>query len=200
MNGFHVDAIGWILICSARAFSTEEARTLTGLWEQAVSAHAEDLARVSTVARLLHRRSVRLSGKTTDALSALIRAMVSLHAERFDAQVLRARRNSWLILTGLGFVLSVVSGAWLRTWPIMDAVVPALFLLGCISMLSAVLLWRAATAVQRCETTASGRLPASAARYEPDRVPTGATRPVPAEAKESVRHAARSESETRTRI
>lgn len=196
MNGFHVHAIGWILICNARAFSAEEARSLTNLWEKAISAHAEDVGRASAFCRLMQRRSIKLSGQSLTALAALVRSMLTMHAERFEWGALRSRRNSWLALTLLGFALSVLSATLLpNNWPLMAEIVPTLFLLGCISMLPAVLLWRAASAVRWCCENVSDAGALSAVRREPNMAQTDIEVP-----NRSTNDAAGIQSQTRTRI
>ncbi len=153
MNGFHVHAVGWILIFNSRACTPEEARGLTRLWEQVVRSHSEDLSRACLFRRVMQTRSIRLSKQSVQALANLIRSRIFLHPERFSLEALRKRRNCWAAQVLLGFALCAVSAHFLpRHWPFAPEVIPTFLLLGLLSVIPPVLLWRAATAVKYCKT------------------------------------------------
>jgi hypothetical protein len=201
VNGYHVHAVGWILVCYARAFTAEEARGLTRLWEDVIHSHAEDVGKASAFCRLMRRRSINLSGTSLKALALLVRSIVSLHPERFGTHALRSRRNSWFALTLLGFGLSILSATLPpRSWPLLPEVVPTLFLLGCISTLPAVLLWRATSAVTFCSEKMSGAWATAraASRQQPAVLQPGNEMPVTQQSNERAGNAARGKSEKRT--
>lgn len=151
VTGFHVHAVGWVLIFNSRAFTPEEARDVSRLWGEVVSAHAEDLGRAPAYYRFMERRSVRLSNKSVGALARLVRSIVVFHPERFGWDALRRRRNAWAFQALLGFALFALAAQFLpRSWPLAAEIIPTLFLMGWIAMLPAVLLSRAATAVKYC--------------------------------------------------
>lgn len=155
MNGFHVHAVGWLLTVSAFSLKLKppEASELSHLWEDLVRARAEDLARASLVARLLAPRSIPLSEPTIKALIVLLERMAARHPERFGVAALRTRRNSWTLQAALGFAsCGLVRTLLPEAWPLVDAVVPALFLMGCMALVAAVTLWRSAAAAHYCST------------------------------------------------
>jgi hypothetical protein len=155
VNGFHVHAVGWILIFNASACTPQEARGLTRLWEEVVRAHGEDVSAAPLFRRVMQTRSVKLSERTAGALARLIRSMVFFHPERFGWEALRKRRNSWVLQMLLGFVLCGVAARVLPYgWPLLPELVPTLFLLGCLCVIPTVLLWRAASAVRYCSREA----------------------------------------------
>lgn len=153
MNGFHVHAVGWILTVSAFSLKPPEARELSRLWEDLVRAHAEDLARAPLLARLLAPRSIPLSDESTEAFAVLLKRMAAGHPERFGVAAFRSRRNSWALQAVLWFLSCGLVGTLLPdAWPLLDAVVPTLFLMGCGALLAAITLWRATAAAHYCST------------------------------------------------
>jgi hypothetical protein len=69
MNGFDVNAVGWVLTLNARVLGQEKRRVLYGLWTQPPRAHTEDKSKVDWLIRLMLPRSIRLSEKSTGAFA-----------------------------------------------------------------------------------------------------------------------------------
>ena len=153
MNGFHVHAIGWVLVANAFTLTPAEAHELTELWTDLVRFRAEDLRQAYPLLRFLLPRSLPLSPATRAALATLVERMAAQHPERFGAQALRQRRNNWVRQVALGFLLSGLAAILvLPSWPWAATVAPTFFLMGCGCLLPALTLWRAATAVHDCST------------------------------------------------
>lgn len=156
MNGFHVHAIGWVLIGNARALTPLEARELTDLWTDVVHRRAADLREAPFLLHLLFPRSLPLAPATRTALATLVARMVAQHPERFADAALRRRRNHWAGQVALGLLLSVLTTAVVPTsWTWAAPLAATFFLMGFGCLLPTVTLWRAATAVHVCST---GRL------------------------------------------
>ncbi len=156
MNGFHVHAIGWVLMANARVLTQAEARDLTDLWTEVVRRRAADLRQAPFLLHVLFPRSLPLTPATRTALATLVARMAAQHPERFGDAALRRRRNHWAGQVVLGVLLSglaavVVPTAWAWAAPL----AAAFFLMGLACLLPAVMLWRAAAAVHVCRT---GRL------------------------------------------
>ena len=153
VNGFHVHAIGWVLLANAFTLLPAEAHELSDLWTDLVRLHAEDLRQVHPLLRFLLPRSLPLSPVTRAALAALVERMAAQHPERFGAKALRQRRNHWAGQALLGFLLSSLATILVpASWPQAAMVAPTFFLMGCGCVLPTVTLWRAAAAVQKCHT------------------------------------------------
>ena len=153
VNGFHVHAVGWLLVANPRAFRPPEAREVAALWEALVRARAEDLRRAHPLCRLLFPRSLPLAPPTLAALMALVERLATQHPERFSGDALRRRRDHWAFQVALGFLFSVLAATVMpKTWPLADTVAPTFFLMACGCLLPALTLWRAAAAVHYCHT------------------------------------------------
>ena len=153
VNGFHVHAVGWVLVANAFTLPPAEAHELSDLWTDLVRLHAEDLRQVHPLLRFLLPRSLPLSPVTRAALAALVARMAAQHPERFGAEALRQRRNHWARQVALGFLLSGLAAILASpNWPQAAMVAPTFFLMGGACFLPTVTLWRAATAVHECHT------------------------------------------------
>ena len=153
VNGFHVHAVGWVLTANAFSLKPPEARELSLLWDDLLRDRADDLARAPLLARLLVPRSIPLSEDATKTFAALLERMAALYPERFGVDALRSRRNSWGLQAILGFVACGLARTFLPdAWPLVDAIVPTLFIMGCGALLPTIMLWRTAAAVQYCNT------------------------------------------------
>jgi hypothetical protein len=168
MNGFHVHAIGWVLITNAFILTPAEAHELTDLWTDLVRRRTADLRQAPLLLHVLFPRSLPLAPATRSALATLVARMVAQHPERFGEAALRRRRNHWAGQAALGVVLSgltalLVPTSW--TWAAAP-LAPTFFLMGCGCLLPTVTLWRAATAVRASST---GRFAAQMAQRVPHR-------------------------------
>ena len=153
MNGFHVHAIGWVLIANARVLAPAEARELTDLWTDLVRRRAADLRHAPLLLHVLFPRSLPLAPATRSALATLVARMVAQHPERFGDAALRQRRNHWAGQAALGVLLSGLAALLVPTsWAWASPVAPTFFLMGCGCLLPTVMLWRAAAAVRACST------------------------------------------------
>jgi len=153
MNGFHVHAIGWVLIGNAGVLTPSEACELTDLWTDVVRRRAADLRHAPFLLHLLFPRSLPLAPATRAALAALVARMVARHPERFGDAALRRRRNHWAGQVALGLLLSVLTTALVPTgWTWVAPLAATFFLMGFGCLLPTVTLWRATTAVQACST------------------------------------------------
>ena len=153
VNGFHVHAIGWVLVANGFTLPPAAAHELSDLWTDLVRLRSEDLCQAHPLLGFLFPRGLPLSPATRAALAALVERMAAQHPERFGAEALRQRRNHWLgqallgiLLSGLAAILVPPSLPWAAT------AVPTFFLMGCVCLLPTVTLWRAATAVHECHT------------------------------------------------
>jgi hypothetical protein len=150
VNGFHVNAVGWVLTFNAFGLGHEESKELSDLWADLVRVRAEDLRRNGPILQLAAPRSIPLSQKSTEAFAALVDRMASLRPGRFSYEALRRRRYHWMFQVALAFLLSWLAAMILpRSWPIVGEVVPTFFLMGCAFLIPTVTLWRAASAVKR---------------------------------------------------
>jgi len=153
VNGFHVHAIGWVLVANAFTLPPTDAHELSDLWTDLVRLRAEDLRQAHLFHRLLFSRSLPLSPCAQEALATLVERMKAQHPERFGGEALRRHCDHWALQAVLDFLLAVFAATWLpKTWPFANATVPVLFLMGCGSLVPTVTLWRAATAVDCCST------------------------------------------------
>ncbi len=149
VNGFHVDAVGWVLTVNARALSRQEARELSNLWIELMHTRTQDFRGAPFLYRLLFPRSTRLSDKTMTAFAALVERMAALHPERFGGDALRRRRDHWLFQAALGFLLGTLAATFLSlAWPLAREAVLTLFLMGLGFLIPMITLWRAAAAVR----------------------------------------------------
>jgi len=151
VNGFHVHAVGWVLVANPRALRPTEAPEVSALWTAVVQARAEDLRRTHLLRRFLFPRSLPLSPSTLAALTVLVAWLVAHHPERFSGEALRRRRDHWTRQAALGFLFSILAATLLpKTWPLAATGAPTFFLMACVCLLPALLLWRAAAAVHHC--------------------------------------------------
>lgn len=149
MNGFHVNAVGWVLVFNARALSPQDAHELSGLWSALLRAYAEDKRMTPAFLRLMQPRTIPLSKTSLGAFADLVDRMVVLHPECFGWPALRGRRNHWALEAVLCLVLGTLAATWLPTAvPGVREAVVALFLMGCGLLVPTVTLWRAASAVK----------------------------------------------------
>jgi len=153
VNGFHVHAVGWVLVANAFTLTPAEAHELTDLWTDLVRIRAEDLRQTPPLLRFLLPRSLPLSLATRAALATLVARMAAQHPERFGSAALRQRRNLWARQVALGFLLSGLAALLVPTnWPWAATVAPTFFLMGCGCVLPTVTLWRVAAAAHACHT------------------------------------------------
>ena len=153
MNGFHVHAIGWVLVANAFTLPRADAHELSDLWTDLVRLRAEDLRQAPLLLHLLCPRSLPLSPATRAAMAALVARMAAQHPERFGAEALRQRRNHWARQVALGFLLSSLAAILVPpSWPQAAMVAPTFFLMGCACLLPTAMLWRAAAAAHACHT------------------------------------------------
>jgi hypothetical protein len=151
VNGFHVQAVGWVLVANARVLTPAEARELSDLWTDLMSVRAADLRQDYPLLRWLLPRSLPLSPATRAAVATLVGRMAAQHPERFSDTALRRRRNHWVRQVALGFALSGLAAILVPlAWPGAATVAPTFFLMGGLCVLPAVTLWRAATTVHYC--------------------------------------------------
>ncbi len=149
MNGFHVHAVGWVLVFNARALSPHEGEELSGLWGSLLRAHAEDKSKEPPFLRLAQPRSIPLSEESLRAFAALVDRMATLHPERFGWPALRVRRDHWAAQAALGLGLGALAATWLPTAvAVIRKMVVAFILMGCGLLVPTVTLWRAASAVK----------------------------------------------------
>ena len=142
-NGFHVQAVGWMLVFNVRVFQPDESQDVLRLWAALVEARREELRQASLASRLAFPRATPLAPTSQAALGALVDRLITLHPERFDLDALRQRRNAWL----------------LHAWPLTHAIVPTLFILSLASLLPLLTLWRAVAAVNFARSEWRGRKP-----------------------------------------
>jgi hypothetical protein len=151
VNGFHVHAIGWVLVANAFTLPPAGAHELSDLWTDLVRLRTEDLRQAPMLLHLLFPRSLPLSLATRAALATLVERMAAHHPERFGAEALRQRRNHWARQAALGFLLSGLAALLVPpSWPWAAMVAPTFFLMSCACLLPTVTLWRAVTAVHEC--------------------------------------------------
>ncbi len=149
MNGFHVQAVGWVLTFNGFALNRQEAQELSGLWSALLQARGEDKSTTHPLFRLLMPRSIPLSEASLMALANLMNRMSALHPERFREDALRRRRNHWMLQVVVGLLLALLAVNVLPSGsPGAGAVVSMLFMVGCIFVLPTVTLWRAASAAK----------------------------------------------------
>ncbi len=149
VNGFQVQAVGWVLVFNARALSLQESEELSGLWRVLLRNHAEDKSKEPPFLRLAQPRSIPLSQESVRAFGALVDRMAVLHPERFGWPALRARRNYWAVQAALGLGLGALTATWLPTGvTVIRDMVVALLLMGCGLLVPTVTLWRATSAVK----------------------------------------------------
>ena len=147
VNGFHVNAVGWVLTLNAFALSRHEAHELSGLWAALLRARAEDKSRTNPLFRLLLPRSIPLTEKSLEVVGDLMARMSALHPERFSSDALRRRRNHWALHVAVGLLLGLLAATVLpMALPGTGAVVLMLFMVACGFLVPAVTLWRAAVA------------------------------------------------------
>jgi hypothetical protein len=153
VNGFHVHAVGWVLMANGCAFTPAEAREVSDLWTDLVRHRAEDLRQAPLLLHLLFPRSIPLSPATRVALATVVARMAAQHPERFGGVALRQRRNHWVGQAALGLLLSGLAAILVPvSWPWATTAAPTFFVMGCGCFLPTVTLWRAAAAVRECNT------------------------------------------------
>jgi hypothetical protein len=170
VNGFHVHAIGWILVANARALTPAEAEELTDLWTSLIRIRDAELRAAYPLLRLLIPRSLPLSPATRAAFATLVARMATQHPERFSGPALRQRRDFWirqvvlgLLLSGLAVLLVPTHWSWAVTAP------PTFFLMACGCVLPTVTFWRAVSAIQACGAPGQGtwHLPQKWSQHSP---------------------------------
>jgi hypothetical protein len=171
VNGFHVDAIGWVLTADMFNLSPAEAHELADLWTTLVRTRAEDQRQAYPLLRFLFPRSLPLAPATRMALATLATRMAAQHPERFSAEALRQRRNRWARQVALGLLLSGLAALLVPTsWPRAVLLAPTFFLMAGVCVLPTVMLWRAAKVVHDCST--QGRVTRHLPRDLSHRFPT----------------------------
>lgn len=147
MNGFHVNAVGWVLTLNAHAVTRDEARELCGLWDSLLRLRRQDFS--GFLDRILFSRSTPLSERTREALGTLLSRMATLHPERFSEDALRQHRDRWWLQAAFSLFLGVLALKLLpMNWPLAREVLQALFLTGFALLIPATTLWRAAQAAK----------------------------------------------------
>lgn len=150
VNGFHVHAVGWVLVFNMRALSQQEADELSELWGALLRAHADDKRKAPPLLRLMQPRSIALSEESVAAFARLVDRMATLHPERFGRPALRVRRNYWGLEAGLSIFVGALAAMWLpKAFPLVREAILTLFLLGCAFLVPTVILWRATAAVKQ---------------------------------------------------
>jgi hypothetical protein len=148
VNGFHVNAVGWILTCNALTLSQSEARELAGLWTDLVQVRDEDICKAHPLLHLMLLRSIPLSDRALGAFATLVNRMACLRPERFGCDALRRRRSHWALQVAVAFLLCFLAATLLpKAWPLVDDIVLTLFIMGCVFGVSTITLWRATSAV-----------------------------------------------------
>jgi hypothetical protein len=148
VNGFHVNAVGWILTCNALTLSPSEARELAGLWTDLVQVRHEDICKAHPLLHLMLPRSIPLSGRALGAFAVLVNRMACLRPERFGCDALRRRRRHWTLQMAVTFLLCFLAATLLpKAWPLVDEIVLTLFVMGCVFGVSTITLWRATSVV-----------------------------------------------------
>lgn len=159
-NGFHVQAVGWMLVFNVRVFQPDESQDVLRLWAALVEARREELRQASLASRLAFPRATPLAPTSQAALGALVDRLITLHPERFDLDALRQRRNAWLLNMACWASLFLGAARWLlHAWPLTHAIVPTLFILSLASLLPLLTLWRAVAAVNFARSGWRGRTP-----------------------------------------
>jgi hypothetical protein len=153
VNGFHVQAFGWVLVFNAPGLSRREADEISGLWDAVLRARAEDESQESFLTRLLQPRSVPLSAHSRGAFADLVGYMTTRHPERFSLHALRQRRNHWALQAAFSLLIGFLAATWLPKGSFLTAdTVLTLLLLGCGFLIPTLTLWRAASAVKKLRT------------------------------------------------
>jgi len=149
VDGFDVNAVGWVLTLNARVLSQEVRRVLYGLWTQLLRGQTEDKSKVDWLIRWMLPRSIRLSEKSTGAFAKLVDRMAELRPERFGYNALRKRRDAWLLQTALSFLCWFLAAKFLpNSFPLFREIVPTLFVMSFACLVPTMTLWRAAAAVR----------------------------------------------------
>ena len=153
VDGFDVNAVGWVLTLNARVLSQEERRVLHGLWTQLLRAQAEGKSKGDWLIRVMLPRSIRLSEKSTGAFANLVDRMGELHPERFGYNALRKRRDAWLLQTALSFICCFLAASLLpNTLPLFEELVLTLFLMSLACLVPTITLWRVEAAARHFST------------------------------------------------
>ncbi len=147
MDGFDVNAVGWVLTFNVRSLNQRERYELYSLWTEVLRAYAEDKSKVHPLLRLAMPRSIRLSEKSRGALTKLVDRMAELHQERFGYNALRKRRNAWMFQAALSFLCCFLAANLLPdSFPLFREIVLSLFAMSLACLIPTVTLWRATTA------------------------------------------------------
>ncbi len=131
MNGFYVNAVGWVLTVNVHALDRQEARELSDLWILLMRARAQDSHGAHFLDRLLFPRYIPLSDMSREAFGVLLDRMAVLHPDRFGEKPLSHRRDHWLLQSVASLLLGFLA-IWLLplNWPLVREVVQTLFLMG----------------------------------------------------------------------
>ena len=122
MNGFDVQAVGWLV---TRDMLCHAAGALVGLkppgtrraddeifrqWQRLIDAVDHDLAGQELTARILAPRRTPLSTRSEGAMRAFLERLVASYPERYGAQRLRSRCAIGAALTGASFLCCLILG------------------------------------------------------------------------------------------
>ena len=164
MNGFDVQAIGWIV---TRDLCTELARALLGLrprleraaleklasrWLSLNAAVLDDQRTRSYAAQILWPRRIRLSERSEAAMKAFIAELVAFSPRMYGYQGLRGRCFGECVQLVASFLCSVMLGHYGSTdIPTLGQASLGFFLLGCWSFAVTVQLYGACRLVGRLD-------------------------------------------------
>ncbi len=149
MNGFYVNAVGWVLTVNMHALNRQEARELSDLWILLMRARTQDSHGIHFLDRLLFPRYIPLSNTSREAFGVLMDRMAALHPDRFGENALSRRRDHWLLQAVASLLLGSLA-VWLLplSWPLVREVVQTLFLMGVGFMAPTITLGRASQAAK----------------------------------------------------
>lgn len=157
MDGFDVNAVGWVLTLNVRALSQRERYELYSLWTEVLRAYTEDKNKVHPLLRLALPRSIKLSEKSVGVFAKLVDRMAALHPESLGYSALRKRRNAWLLQTALSFLCWFLIANFLpNSFPLSREIVLSLFVMSFACLIPTVTLWRAVSAARHFSS--SGQL------------------------------------------
>ena len=152
MDGFDLNAVGWVLIFNVRTLSQAERYELHALWTELLRAYLEDKREVHPLIRLAMPRSIRLSEKSAGLFAKLVERMAALHPERFGYTTLRRCRNAWLLQSGLSFLCWFLSASFVpASFPLSKEIVLSLFVMSFFCLVPTVTLWHAAIVARHFE-------------------------------------------------
>ena len=149
VDGFDVNAVGWVLTLNVRSLNQRERYELYSLWTEVLRAYAEDKSKIHPLLRLAMPRSIKLSEKSVGVFAKLVKRMTALHPESLGCSALRKRRNAWLLQSALSFLCCFLTANLLPdSFPLFREIVLSLFVMSLACLIPTVTLWRAVTAAR----------------------------------------------------